>query len=75
MSKKLLLLVLCFTVALSRGFAGQQKSSGSRSRSSSSKNSSAKTVHVSSYKKTNGTVVRSYNRRTEDTAKDQSLRN
>ena len=78
MSKRLLLLVLCLVLPLSSGFATQPKGSGSHSRSTKSENSSSKTVHVRSYKKKDGTVVRSYNRRppkskqTDETAKRQA---
>jgi hypothetical protein len=77
-SKKLLLLVLCLVLPLSSGFTAQHKGSGSHSRSTKSQNTSAKTVHVRSYKKKNGTVVRSYNRRppkskqTDETSKDHA---
>ena len=83
MSKKLLLLVLCLTFALPSALGGQNKSSGSRKHSTSSATSNGKTVHVRSYKKKNGTVVKSYNRRppkpkgakTEDAPKDEAPRN
>lgn len=83
MSKKLLLLVLCITFAVPSALVAQNKSSGSRKHSTSSETSTGKTVHVRSYKKKNGTVVKSYKRRppnskgatTEDAPKDEAPRN
>jgi hypothetical protein len=82
MSKKLLLLVLCVTFAVPSALVAQNKSSGSRKHSTSSE-TTGKTVHVRSYKKKNGTVVKSYNRRppnskgakTEAAPKDEAPHN
>lgn len=64
MPKRLLLFVLSVVLLASSAFAYPRgSSSGSRSHSSSSKaSSSQKTVHVRSYTRKDGTVVRSHDR-------------
>ncbi len=61
-SRYLLLLVSLYLALCGSAFA-QHKSGSSSHAHSSSKNSADKTVHVRTYTKKNGTVVKSYDRR------------
>src|SRR6267143_1651229 len=72
-ASRYLLLLVSFYLVLSGSAFAQRKggsSSHSKTHSSSSKSSAAKTVHVRSYTKKDGTVVRSYDRRPPGSKED-----
>jgi len=68
--RHILSLLLAIFILFSPSLAGAKRGASSHGRSSSSKSATGKTVHVRSYKKKDGTVVRAHDRRQPGTAHD-----